>query len=58
MLIQLEDVLGVRDNHLVQPQGAVMKILLDHQVRVVLQKHVIPACVSVLEDYHAVTVDY
>ncbi len=56
MIIQLDDVLSA--NHLVQPQGAVMNLLLDHQMRVVLQKHVILACVSVLEDYHSVAVDY
>ncbi len=58
MIIQLDDVLSVKDNHLVHPQGAVMNFVLDLQVRVVLQKHVILACVSVLEDYHSVAVEY
>ena len=58
MISRLDDVFGVKDNRLIQPQGAVMNLLLDHQVRVVHHKHVILACFSVLEDFHSVTVKY
>ena len=60
MIIQLDDVLVAKDSHLIHSQGAVMNLLLDHQVRVVLQKHVILACLSALQDqvHHPGTVEF